>query len=130
LLDGEIVGSARSAGEFLTGLGFSIKYPNMKRDGTVQGDLMFARGSLTCALAGAAVLAFGLCPAFATEGEFGDECVMGLALGKNIKTDCSVNTVYDGKTYCFGNETARDLFLKKPDEFLLKAQIFYSSKPQ
>ena len=65
-----------------------------------------------------------------TEGEFSGECVMGLALGKEIKTDCSVSTVYGGKTYCFGNETARELFLKKPDEFLLKAQIFYSSKQQ
>ena len=65
----------------------------------------------------------------ATEGEFDDNCVMGLALGKEIKTDCSVSTVYAGKTYCFGNETAKQLFLKKPDEFLLKAQIFYSSKP-
>ena len=62
------------------------------------------------------------------EGEFDGECVMGLALGKEIKTDCSVSTVYDGKTYCFGNETARELFLKKPEEFLLKAHIFYSSK--
>jgi YHS domain-containing protein len=62
------------------------------------------------------------------EGEFGGECVMGLALGKEVKTDCSVNTVYEGKTYCFGNETARELFLKKPGEFLLKAHIFYSSK--
>jgi YHS domain-containing protein len=68
--------------------------------------------------------------AFATEGEFGGECVMGLALGKDIKTDCSVNTVYNGKIYCFGNETARELFLKKPDEFLLKAQVYYSSKQQ
>ena len=65
-----------------------------------------------------------------TQGEFGGECVMGLALGKEIKTDCSVSTVYGGKTYCFGNETARELFLKKPDEFLLQAQIFYSSKQQ
>jgi YHS domain-containing protein len=55
---------------------------------------------------------------------------MGLALGKEIKTDCSVNTVYAGSTYCFGNETAKQLFLKKPDEFLLKAQIYYSSKQQ
>ena len=79
-----------------------------------------------------AILACGLSvpAAAATEGEFGGECVMGLALGKEIKTDCSVNTVYGGKTYCFGNETARELFLKKPEEFLLKAQIFYSSKPQ
>jgi YHS domain-containing protein len=66
----------------------------------------------------------------ATDGEFENDCVMGLALGKEIKTDCSVNTVYGGSTYCFGNETAKQLFLKKPDEFLLKAQIFYSSKPQ
>jgi YHS domain-containing protein len=68
--------------------------------------------------------------AAAMEGEFGNECVMGLALGKVIKTDCSVNTVYGGKTYCFGNEQAKGLFLKKPDEFLLKAQVYYSSKPQ
>jgi YHS domain-containing protein len=63
-------------------------------------------------------------------GEFAGECVMGLALGKVIKTDCSVSTVYGGKTYCFGNETARELFLKKPEEFLLKAHVFYSSKQQ
>jgi len=67
--------------------------------------------------------------AAATQGEFDDNCVMGLALGKEIKTECSGNTVYAGSTYCFGNETAKQLFLKKPDEFLLKAQIFYSSKP-
>jgi YHS domain-containing protein len=80
----------------------------------------------------AALLSLGLClpAAAATEGEFGNDCVMGLALGKEIKTDCSVNTVYAGSTYCFGNETAKQLFLKKPDEFLLKAQIYYSSKQQ
>jgi YHS domain-containing protein len=74
--------------------------------------------------------ALGLCAgvARATEGEYGGECVMGLALGKDIHTDCSVNTVYKGKTYCFGNETAKQLFLKKPDEFLLQAQIYYASK--
>ena len=68
-------------------------------------------------------------PSAATEdAEFGGECVMGLALGKEIKTDCSVSTVYNGKKFCFGNETARTLFLKKPDEFLLQAHIYYSSK--
>jgi YHS domain-containing protein len=79
--------------------------------------------------AAAVALVLGMAsPASATEGEFESDCVMGLALGKEIKTDCSVNTSYNGKTYCFGNETARSLFLKKPDEFLLKAQIFYSSR--
>lgn len=80
----------------------------------------------------AAILASG--PSIAAdppiESEFDGECVMGLALGKEIKTDCSVSTVYSGKTYCFGNTTARELFLKKPEEFLLKAHIFYSSKQQ
>ena len=78
----------------------------------------------------ALVLGLSLPAAAATEGEFGGECVMGLALGKEIKTDCSINTVYAGRTYCFGNEIAKELFLKKPEEFLLKAHIFYSSKPQ
>jgi YHS domain-containing protein len=55
---------------------------------------------------------------------------MGLALGKDIQTDCSVNIEYRGKTYCFGNETARTLFLKRPDDFLLQAHIYYSSKQE
>ncbi len=88
-----------------------------------------ARAYLTSAIAGATLLGLSLGTAWATEGEFGNECVMGLALGKDIHTDCSVNAVYDGKTYCFGNETARDLFLKKPEEFLTHARVFYSSKP-
>ena len=80
----------------------------------------------------AAMVTFSLSlPALAaTEGEFDNDCVMGLALGKEIKTDCSINTVYAGSTYCFGNETAKQLFLKKPEEFLLRAHIFYSSKQQ
>ena len=87
-----------------------------------------ARAYVTGAMAIALALGFGAGAAIATDGEFGGECVMGLALGKDIKTDCSVNTVYNGKTYCFGNETARELFLKKPEEFLTQAQVFYSSK--
>ena len=74
-----------------------------------------------------------LCTALATagtEGEFDSECVMGLALGKDIKTDCSVDTIYNGKTYCFGNETAKAVFLKRPEEFLTKAHVYYSSKSQ
>ena len=66
--------------------------------------------------------------ATAADAEFDGECVMGLALGKDIRTDCSVTTVYGGRTYCFGNETAKQLFLKKPDEFLLQAHVYYSSK--
>jgi YHS domain-containing protein len=86
------------------------------------------KASFLCAFTGAIMLGVSMSAASAAEGEFGNECVMGLALGRDIETDCSVNTVYAGKTYCFGNETAKQLFLKKPEEFLLKAQIFYSSK--
>ena len=86
---------------------------------------MTARTYLTAVafLLGGATLA-----ASAATGEFGNECVMGLALGKDIATDCSVNTVLNGRTYCFGNEQAKSIFLKKPGEFLTKAQIYYSSK--
>ena len=88
------------------------------------------RATRGCLVAAALMLALSLPAQAATEGEFDNDCVMGLALGKEIKTDCSVNTLYAGSTYCFGNETAKQLFLKKPDEFLLKAQIYYSSKQQ
>ena len=91
---------------------------------------MMKRRARQCAVVAAALLLSASLPAAAaTEGEFDGECVMGLAFGKDIKTDCSVSTVYGGKTYCYGNETARDLFLKKPDEFLLKAHIYHSSRP-
>jgi YHS domain-containing protein len=85
------------------------------------------KSSAYCAFV--AIFALSIGAASANEAEFDGECVMGLALGKDIKTDCSVKTVYGGRTYCFGNETAKQLFLKKPQEFLLQAQIFYSSKP-
>jgi YHS domain-containing protein len=84
----------------------------------------------TC-LAAAALLLCGATLAVAgPEGEFDNHCVMGLALGKDIKTDCSVNTTYNGRTYCFGNETAKAVFLKRPEEFLTKAQVYHSSKSQ
>ena len=52
-------------------------------------------------------------------------CTMGLALHKNVQTDYSVNTVYRGKTYCFGNEQAKTQFLKNPRASLSKAETFY-----
>lgn len=77
-----------------------------------------------------ATLLSGSAIAETIDGEFGNECAMGLALGQDIATDCSVNTSYNGKTYCFGNEVAKTLFLKKPEEFLLQAHIYYASKQQ
>ena len=34
---------------------------------------------------------------------------MGLALGKEIRTDCSINATVQGKMYCFGNEDAKTI---------------------
>ncbi|MCJ7599658.1 MAG: hypothetical protein MUO41_13760 [Methyloceanibacter sp.] len=65
-----------------------------------------------------------------TESEFDGLCTMGLALGQEIKTDCSINAVIDGRTYCFGNEQAKIVFLKKPEQFLDQAAVFYMSKKQ
>ena len=48
----------------------------------------------------------------AAKGEFDNLCAEVLALHKEIKTDCSVNTEYNGKTYCFGNEQAKKEFMK------------------
>ena len=83
-------------------------------------------------LSGLAVVALlgGSAIAETIDGEFDNECTMGLALGQDIATDCSVNTTYNGRTYCFGNEVAKTLFLKKPEEFLLQAHIYYASKQQ
>jgi YHS domain-containing protein len=77
------------------------------------------------ALAGA--FALGLATsAMAATGEFDNMCTQGLASGKEVKTDCSVNTSYEGKTYCFGNDQAKQDFMKDPKANLAKAQSFYS----
>jgi YHS domain-containing protein len=64
----------------------------------------------------------------AASGEFDNMCAEGLALGKDVQTDCTVSETIDGKTYCFGNELAKTLFMKDPQGNLAKAQSYYSSK--
>ena len=85
------------------------------------------RGYITSAFAGALLLGLGTA-ALAVTGQFDNMCTQGLALGKDIKTDCSVNAVVEGKTYCFGNEAAKTEFMKDPKGNLAKAQSYYSSK--
>ncbi|MGA7545266.1 MAG: hypothetical protein WBW08_05495 [Methyloceanibacter sp.] len=86
-----------------------------------------SRGYMTSASAG--VLLLGLTTvALATTGQFDNMCAEGLALGKDIKTDCSVNATIDGKTYCFGNAQAKTDFMKDPKGNLAKAQSYYTSK--
>ena len=85
------------------------------------------RGYITSAFAGALLLGLSTA-ALAVTGEFDNMCTQGLASGKDVKTDCSVNTTLDGKTYCFGNEAAKIEFMKDPKGNLAKAQSYYSSK--
>jgi YHS domain-containing protein len=70
---------------------------------------------------------FGLATA-AMAGEFDNMCSMGLAMGKEIKTDCSINEVIAGRSYCFANDEAKTTFMKDPTGNLAKAKTFYSTK--
>lgn len=79
------------------------------------------------ALAGALMLgAAG--GALAGTGEFDDLCAAGLAYGQKVKTDCSINETIDGKTYCFGNATAKKVFMLDPEGNLAKAKEFYATQ--
>lgn len=86
---------------------------------------MVIRTYITSALAGAFLLGLGTA-AYAVTGQFDNMCAEGLALGKEIKTDCKVNTTFEGKTYCFGSEQAKTDFMKDPKANLAKAEAYYS----
>jgi YHS domain-containing protein len=85
------------------------------------------RTYISSALAGALVLGLATATLAAT-GEFDNMCTQGLAMGKDVQTDCSVNATIAGKTYCFGNEAAKTEFMKDPEGNLAKAQTYYSKK--
>lgn len=58
--------------------------------------------------------------------EFGNECAWGLANGKHVQTNCSVNlTREDGKTFCFSNDKAMAAFMKEPSKNMGKAKETY-----
>ena len=85
------------------------------------------RTYISAALAGAFFIGIATV-AFAVTGEYDNMCAMGLASGKDIKTDCSVNTQIQGKTYCFGNQSALTQFMADPSGNLAKAQAYHSKK--
>jgi YHS domain-containing protein len=63
------------------------------------------------------------------KGEFDNSCVMGLASGQVVKTDCSINWIADdGKVYCFSSEASKEAFLKDPTENIQKAKEFLLAK--
>ena len=85
------------------------------------------RTYVTSALAGAFVLGVATA-ALAATGQFDNMCSWGLANGKEVKTDCSVNGTIKGKTYCFSNGQAKTEFMKNPDANLAKAVSVYGEK--
>ena len=48
-------------------------------------------------------------------------CTTSLADGNFHKTDCSVNTNFEGKKYCFGNKASKSVFIDDPKTILAKA---------
>jgi uncharacterized protein YjbI with pentapeptide repeats len=73
-------------------------------------------------------LILSLFAALAQAGEFGDNCTTSLAAGQIVKSNCSQNTVFDGKTYCFGNEKSKVAFDNAGNkrEIIDKAAAFYA----
>jgi YHS domain-containing protein len=82
---------------------------------------------IVSAVAGAVLLGMSTA-ALAVSGEYNNMCAMGLALGKDIATDCSINAQIGGRTYCFGSKEAMADFMKDPEGNLAKAQAYYSKK--
>lgn len=54
--------------------------------------------------------------------EFGGRCAMGVAMGDNVPTDCSLKwTGPDGNLYCFGSKEGQKGFMEDPEGNLEKA---------
>ena len=86
------------------------------------------KSSITSAFAGVLLLGLGTTAALAVTGEFSNMCTMGLASGKEIQTDCSINSQILGRTYCFGSKEAMAQFMADPKGNMEKAQAYYKTK--
>lgn len=75
-------------------------------------------------------LAFNVVTVAAQAGEYGNHCALGMANASEVPTDCSVSEDIDGKTYCFGDESARDAFMEDPAANIQKADAYASKKPK
>ena len=82
---------------------------------------------ITSAVAGAFLLGMATA-AMALIGEYGNMCTMGLAMSKDVQTDCTVNAQLQGKTYCFSSKEAMTQFMADPSGNMAKAQAYYSKK--
>ena len=66
----------------------------------------------------------------ALAGEFGNYCTNCLSKNTMHQTDCAINELYKGKTYCFSNDGARDSFLFDQDNMIAKATVFYANNAE
>ena len=62
--------------------------------------------------------------------EFDNYCAISLAEGNFHKTDCSIKADFEGKEYCFGNETSRSIFVKEPLTMIKKRNNFLVKIPK
>ncbi|MEZ5828285.1 MAG: YHS domain-containing protein [Hyphomicrobiales bacterium] len=74
------------------------------------------------------VLALGFASAaLAATGEYGSMDAMALAQGQVVKTDCSIYSQLEGKTYCFGSQASMTQFMQNPKRYIRKAQANYQN---
>ncbi|MDZ4786063.1 MAG: hypothetical protein SGJ02_08310 [bacterium] len=68
----------------------------------------------------------------AVTGEYGNHCAMGLTMGKQVSTDCSINWVDTAskKTYCFSSKEMMEQWAKdtKANEAKATAEFHKVSK--
>lgn len=65
-------------------------------------------------------------------GEFGNHCTTSLAAGLLVKSDCSENTLFGGKTYCFGSNASKLAFDNADNKqaIITKAAAFYAKNAE
>lgn len=56
----------------------------------------------------------------------GGLCAFAMAEGRVVETDCTIQTVYRGATYCFANVQDRSKFIKEADEYSVSAKSKYN----
>jgi uncharacterized protein YjbI with pentapeptide repeats len=77
-----------------------------------------------------AASALTLFAGLAIAGEFDDNCTTSLSGETFMKTDCSIKTEHEGKTYCFGNVASKEAFMSDPQTTIMKAETFYAKNAE
>jgi YHS domain-containing protein len=100
--------------------------PAVDKQSDSHEEMHMLKAYLASALTGAAMVVTATIAIAAVAGEYGNYCAMGLTMGEKKLTDCSISQKIDGKTYCFGNNSAKEAFMKDPQANIAKAQAEFS----